>query len=115
MSQSAAANREADKLTQKLYKMPKARLLADPQATDCCVLCLFLDNSKEAKKYCALFFATCCPWPQTACHAHNMLPWAGSQSTCAALPADANHVKTLHQELPLLGVGPAPLDISLDN
>ena len=41
MSQSAAANREADKLTQKLYKMPKARLLADPQATDCCVLCLF--------------------------------------------------------------------------
>eukprot|EP00891_Asterochloris_glomerata_P000633 jgi/Astpho2/633/Aster-04475 len=36
MSQSAAANREADKLTQKLYKMPKARLLADPQATDCC-------------------------------------------------------------------------------
>ena len=48
------------------------------------------------RQYCALFFATCCPWPQAACHAHNMLPWAGSQSTCAALPADANHSRDNH-------------------
>ena len=58
MSQSAAANREADKLTQKLYKMPKARLLAGPVA-DCCVLCLFLKQQQGGARLCLCSVACC--------------------------------------------------------
>ena len=66
MSQAAAANREADKLTQKLYKMPKARLLSGTQA-DCCVLCLLLRQQQGgALICCALLFAVCL-WGQAAC------------------------------------------------
>lgn len=50
MSQSAAANREADKLTQKLYKMPKGKKFSDQVAAlDASVKALKANNSQLAE------------------------------------------------------------------
>ena len=89
MSQSAAANREADKLTQKLYKMPKARLLAGPQA-DCCVLCWFLKQQRDGPLlHCALRSTVCCPH-HICCH---------GQVDFAAQPADAHYCQAEPQDI----------------